>query len=102
VASCYLCGRPLSKGQGLRKTVHTGASVTGFNISSNVLLNWALNSALRQRYAGIRNYYSVKMLCAPCASRLDQTERQKLIAVLKVAAAGAAILAIVLCLGAIR
>jgi len=102
VASCYLCGRPLSKGQGLRKTVHTGASVTGFNISSNVLLNWALNSALRQRYAGIRNYYSVRMLCAPCASRLDQADRQKLIAVLKVAAAGAVILAIVLCLGAIR
>jgi hypothetical protein len=102
VASCYVCGTSLPKGHGVRKTVHTGASVTGFNISSNVLLNWAVNSALRQRYAGIRNFYSVKTLCAPCASRLDLAERQKIIAFVKLAAVGAIVFAIVLFLGAIR
>jgi predicted nucleic acid-binding Zn ribbon protein len=102
MASCYVCGTPLPKGQVLRKSVHTGASVAGFDMSSIVLLNWALNSILRRRYAGIRNYYSVKTLCAPCASSLDLAEKRKLIAVLTVVAVGALIVATVLCLGALK
>jgi predicted nucleic acid-binding Zn ribbon protein len=102
MASCYVCGTPLPRGQGLRKSVHTGASVAGFNLSSTVLLNWILNSILRRRYASIGNYYSVKTLCAPCASNLDLAERRKLIAVLTCVAAGALIVTIVLCLGALK
>jgi hypothetical protein len=67
-----------------------------------VLLNWAVNSALRRRHAGIRNYYSVKTLCVPCASHLDLAEKQKLIAVSILVAAGAVIFAIILFLGTIR
>jgi len=100
--TCFLCGTPLAKGQGLRKSVHTGASVAGFNITSYVLLNWLLNSILRRRYVGIRNQYSIKALCAACASALDLAEKQKLIAVLKIGAVGALILAAVVCLGALK
>jgi hypothetical protein len=73
--SCYLCGSIIQTGQGVRRRLHSGASVSGFNFSSNVLLNWLLNSLLSKRPARLRNYYSLHTICANCAMRLDAQQQ---------------------------
>jgi hypothetical protein len=107
MASCYFCGTILPTGQGLRKTVHTGSSVGGFNLSSNVLLNWGFNSILNhwilpsifnRRNPSVRSFYSVKTLCGTCAARLDMAEKRKLVALLVVAGAAASLLLTVFCI----
>src|SRR5262249_39997180 len=100
MASCYSCGTMLPTGQGIRKTVHTGSSVGGFNLSSNVLLNWGLNNILNhwilprilnRSNATVRSFYSVKTLCASCAGRLDLAEKRKLLGLLVLVTAAALI-----------
>ncbi len=75
--SCYICGSQIQTGNGLRKSVHTGASVSGFNFSSSVPLNWLVNSVIRRRPVGIRNSYSLRTLCPSCAASLDAKEAYK-------------------------
>jgi hypothetical protein len=111
MATCYACGTVLSKGHGIRKTVHTGSSVGGFNLSSNVPLNWALNNILNQwvfssilnrRNASVRSFYSVRTLCATCAARLDMAEKRKLVALLTLPVAGALIVLTALCVASFK
>jgi hypothetical protein len=75
--SCYICGSPTQTGNAVRKSVHTGASISGFNFSSNVPLNWLVNSVIRKRPVGIRNSYSLRTLCSNCAAALDANEAYK-------------------------
>lgn len=76
--SCYLCGLHIPRGQELRRPVHTGATIAGFNLSSNVPLNWFLNSLLFRRLARIRNSYSLVTICPACAINLDEQERRRM------------------------
>src|SRR5258707_8374896 len=75
--NCYICGSQIQTGNGVRKSVHTNASVSGFNFSSNVPLNWFVNSVIRKRPVGIRNSYSLRTLCPSCATTLDAKEAYK-------------------------
>jgi hypothetical protein len=75
--SCYICGSRIQTGIGLRRSVHTNASVSGFNFSSSVPLNWLINSLIRKRPVGIRNSYSLRTLCPNCAAVLDAKEAYK-------------------------
>src|SRR5262249_51958230 len=85
MASCYLCGAQIQKGQGFRKTLYTGMGISGFSLFSNVLLDWILNSALRRRPAFVRSYYSVKTICGPCAANAAAADKRKLLVLLTVA-----------------
>ena len=75
--SCYLCGSHIPGGQGLRRPVHTSATVGGFNLSSNVPLNWFLNSLISKRPARIWNSYSLRTICPTCAMNLDTQQRTR-------------------------
>jgi hypothetical protein len=88
--SCYLCGSNIVSGQGLRRSVHTGATISGFNLSSIFPLNWLLNSLISKRPARIRNSYSLRTICPTCAMNLDAQERMRMKILLWVA--GGAIL----------
>ena len=79
MASCYLCGAQIPKGQGVRKTVYTGMGISGFSLFSSVLLDWILNTALLRRPAYVRSYYSVKMICGPCAASAAAADKRKLL-----------------------
>jgi hypothetical protein len=85
MASCYLCGAQIPKGQGFRRTLYTGMGISGFSLFSNVLLDWILNSALRRRPAFVRSYYSVKTICGPCAANTEAADKRKLFVLLTVA-----------------
>jgi hypothetical protein len=69
--SCYLCGSSIPSGQGLRRSVHIGVTISGFNLSSSSPLNWLLNSLISKRSARIRNSYSLRTVCPTCAMNLD-------------------------------
>jgi hypothetical protein len=90
--SCYVCGSNILTGQGLRRSVHTGATISGFNLSSIFLLNWLLNSLISKRSARIRNSYSLRTICPTCAMNLDAQERTRIKVLLWLA--GGAILAV--------
>jgi hypothetical protein len=81
--TCFACGSPISKGQNVQRLVYTGSSVGGFNLSTNVLLNWALNSALSKRKMNVRSYYSLRSVCQSCASRIDQRQKDRMLLALK-------------------
>ncbi len=85
MASCYLCGVQIPKGQGVRKTLYTGMGIGGFSLFSSVLLDWILNTALRRRPATIRSYYSVKIICGQCAASAAAADKRKLLVLLTVA-----------------
>jgi hypothetical protein len=85
MASCYLCGTQIPKGQGVRKTLYTGMGISGFSLFSNVLLDWILNTALRRRPAPIRSYYSVKIICRHCAASAAAADKRKLLVLSAVA-----------------
>jgi hypothetical protein len=85
MASCYLCGVQIPKGQGVRKTLYTGMGIGGFSLFSSVLLDWILNTALRRRPATIRSYYSVKIICGRCAASAAAADKRKLLVLLTVA-----------------
>jgi hypothetical protein len=84
MASCYLCGTQIPKGQGLRKTVYIGMGIGGFSLFSNVLLDWILNTAIRRRPATVRSYYSVKIICSHCALSAAAADKRKLFVLLAV------------------
>ncbi len=75
--SCYLCGLNIPIGQGQRRSVHTGATISGFHLSSNFPLNWLLNSLISKRPARLRNSYSLRTVCPTCAVNLDAEERMR-------------------------
>jgi hypothetical protein len=85
MATCNLCGTQIPKGQGVRKTLYTGLGIGGFSFFSNVLLDWILNTAIRRRPASIRSYYSVKIICGPCAASAAAADKRKLLVLLTVA-----------------
>jgi hypothetical protein len=85
MATCYLCGLDLPKGQGQRKLVYTGFSIGGLDLSSIALLSWLLNSLVKRRAASIRSYYSLKTVCDSCAARIDLAEKRKLVGGLVIA-----------------
>jgi hypothetical protein len=91
MTSCYLCGSNIPSGQGVRRSVHTVATISGFNLSSIFPLNWFLNSLISQRPARIRNSYSLRTICPTCAMNLEAQERMRVKVLLWVA--GGAILA---------
>jgi hypothetical protein len=82
----------------IRKSVHTGASVSGFNLSSNVPLNWFLNSLISKRPARIRNSYSLRTICATCEAKLDAQERARVKAIFWAAGVVIALVAVFLSL----
>ena len=81
VASCFVCGSQIPKGRELRKSVYVGASVGGFNLSSNVVLNWLLNAALSKRRVGIRSYYGLRTICQNCAIAMEKEEKKRLLVI---------------------
>ena len=82
MANCFICGCAIPKGAELRRTVYTGASVGGFNIFSNVILNFVLNSLLSNKRQSVRSYYSTRTICSSCDKALATRERHKIIGVL--------------------
>lgn len=94
MAACFVCSVAIPKRQEVRKRVYTGSSVSGFNFSSIVLLNWLLNSALRKRPTGIRSYYALRTLCPRCAAAIDQAEAKKLKVLTLIAIAAVSIIII--------
>jgi hypothetical protein len=96
MASCHLCGTQIPKGQGVRKTLYTGMGISGFSLFSSVLLDWILNTALRRRPAFVRSYYSVKMICGPCAASAAAADKRKLLVLLGVALLVITVLALVI------
>ena len=54
----------------------------GFNVSTNVVFNWVLNSLLANRQTTIRSYYSLRTVCPACAAQIQNSERRKFIVVL--------------------
>jgi hypothetical protein len=67
MSKCFRCATDLSPTQHVRRRVYTGASVGGFNLLSNVALNWLLNSAIARRPVSIRSNYSIRTVCPGCA-----------------------------------
>jgi hypothetical protein len=100
MANCFKCGQVIQSGMGLKKTVYTGASVGGFNISTNVVLNVVLNSFLSKGRVSVRSYYSQRLLCPACAAALDLQERRKLLGVAAIAIAVGVFIILVLVLSA--
>jgi hypothetical protein len=77
MASCFICGVLILKGAEIRRTVHTGSSVGGFSISSNVVLNLIVNSLISKRRQSVRSYYSTRTVCSSCDTVLAMRERRK-------------------------
>jgi hypothetical protein len=82
MASCYLCGSQIPKGQALRKHVYTGLSIGGFSLFSNVFLDWIMNTGIRRRFAPVRSFYAVKTICGHCAASRAAADKQKLFVLL--------------------
>jgi hypothetical protein len=82
MATCFLCGCAIPKGTEVRRMVYTGASIGGFNLFSNVVVNWMLKSLLSNRRQIIRSHYSKRTLCPSCNTNIDLGERRKMTAVL--------------------
>jgi predicted nucleic acid-binding Zn ribbon protein len=82
MTSCFICGRLIPKGAEIRRTVHTGSSVGGFNISSNVVLNLIVNSLISKRRQSVRSYYSTRTVCSSCDTDLAMHERRKILGIL--------------------
>ena len=100
MATCFVCGSVLSKGAGVKKSVYTGASVGGFNLSSNIWLNVLLNSMFGDARSRARSYYSQKSVCSACADEIAARERRKITLLIVAAAFGAlALFVFVLVLG---
>jgi hypothetical protein len=59
--------------------------IGGFSLFSNVLLDWILNTAIRRRPATVRSYYSVKIICGPCAASAAAADKRKLLVLLTAA-----------------
>jgi hypothetical protein len=76
MATCFLCGCAIPRGQGNRRRVNTGHSIGGFNLASNPVLGWLLNSALSKRLAPIRSFYSLQTLCAVCTIKHAAAEKR--------------------------
>src|SRR5712671_846958 len=76
MASCYVCGKALPKGKGVKKNIYTGASVGGFNMSSNIWLNVLLNSLFGDKRSRARSYYAQRSVCPDCAVGLDAKDRR--------------------------
>lgn len=93
MANCFMCGSAIQKGSEIRSHVYTGASVQGFNVSSNILINWALNSLLSRKRASVRSFYSVKTLCPSCDASYSASQRRKFFVAVSV---GAGIVALVI------
>jgi uncharacterized paraquat-inducible protein A len=71
MASCYLCGTALAKGQGARRSVRTGTSVAGlFSIPPSIFLV-ALAALAGVKVPSIRSYFGLRTLCPSCTQRLD-------------------------------
>ncbi|VIO69529.1 hypothetical protein CI1B_27350 [Bradyrhizobium ivorense] len=71
MASCYLCGTGLAKGQGARRNVRTGTSVAGlFSIPPSAFLV-ALAALVGVKVPSIRSYFGLRTLCPSCTQRLD-------------------------------
>jgi len=102
VATCYICGSDIPKGQGQRKQVYTGFSIGGFNFSSIAFVSWFLNSLLKKRVANIRSYYSLKAVCDNCAASIDLAERRKLLGGLIIIVALAVLVVLFLFISSIR
>jgi len=77
MATCFICANHIPTAQVVRRRVYTGASVGGFNLSSNVFVNWLLNSAIRKRPTSVRSYYAIRTVCPSCAIALDKAERRR-------------------------
>lgn len=71
MTTCYFCGAPLTKGQGVRRSVRTGTSVAGFSSSAPTLLTIVLYALLRGKPPSVRSYFSLRTLCASCVQRMD-------------------------------
>jgi hypothetical protein len=84
MATCYLCGSQIPQGQGIRRRVNTGVSVGGFNLSTNPVVAWILNSLLTKRAAAFRSYYSLRTVCSTCARTIDARERRITVAIILV------------------
>jgi hypothetical protein len=97
---CYHCRQALPRGSGVKRTVYTGASVSGFNLSSHVWLNVVLNSLLSKSRSRARSYYSQRWVCAACASKIDAQERNTLMFIVVVVFAAISFFAISLVIGA--
>jgi hypothetical protein len=82
MASCYLCGGQIPRGQAFRKHLYTGFSIAGFNFSSNVFLNLIINGILTTRLQRLRSYYPVKTLCGQCATTIAAAEKRQSIVLL--------------------
>jgi hypothetical protein len=82
MVGCFVCGCVIPKGTEIRRSIYTGASIGGFNLSSNIVVNWALNSLLSNRRQSVRSYYSKKTVCPSCNANISKNERRKTIAVL--------------------
>jgi len=95
MASCYLCDAPIPKGQSLRKRVYTGLSIGGFNFSSNLVLNWILNSIFNRSRASVRSYYSIRTICPNCAVRIDIANKRKVLTILILGLVAALVLALI-------
>jgi hypothetical protein len=64
----------------VRRMVYTDASVGGFDLFSNVVINWMLNSLVSNRRQSIRSYYSMRTICASCNTNISARERRRVIA----------------------
>ena len=62
--------------------VYTGSSVGGFNIASNIVINFILNSLLSKRRQTLRSYYSIRTICSSCNNAMATRERHKIIGLL--------------------
>ncbi len=82
MATCYVCEKSLEKENAKWRTFYTGASVGGFNLSSNVVLNVVLNSIFAKRRTQVRSYYAQRAVCSKCAMRVDGRERIKFLILL--------------------
>jgi hypothetical protein len=85
MSACSVCGRTIPKEREVQKRIYKGLSVSGFNSSSNILLNWGLNSLLNRRPIGVgfahcdghthlsdRNSQQLHALSPRCRDRIQQ------------------------------
>jgi predicted nucleic acid-binding Zn ribbon protein len=81
--SCYVCGLLLPKGQGVRREVQTGTSVSGLVNLPPSFMSELLTSFLvrmlsgKPSRSGIRTHFSMRTLCHGCARDLDRRRRRR-------------------------
>jgi len=71
MASYYLCGTSLVKGNSVRRSVRTGTSVAGLFSSPPTIILVVLAVLARGKLPPIRSYFSLRTLCPTCGQRLD-------------------------------